>query len=1356
MKEIYAQNVIRHKPWKKAVCALLSFIIAFGAAVTMLFGNVFLSDYVDFGNLITANAAESDLRPVPVFYRHGELVGLYRVNYTDKTELQYKIGEEGEWTAYKVPFTIPAHKTTKVYARIGDDGKITYASFSNTKQAIGVYSEENTDFEFSYNNIDFGYTRIYNSADRDWFESIHSKVLVTNSRLEVTLPDSSKYPMIRKDADTYVDELNGYTLTKADNAYVFDDGRYKYYFAIKSLQSVAYLSAIEDYAGNKLNLNRTANTEEIAISDGAGRSFALSDFRVIDAPDGSGTDCYSQKEITDPNGNKIEYTTKYDRYMQVKDQAGVLLGKYEYKSPTDYTLTRSTDKTIAYYDNGRIKQITYDNGAWLKYTYDDDHMTYTTLTSSDETTKTVYNDAFLPVEYTDEYAAKTEYTYDDCYRVKTEKTDSETTTYTYDDKGNVLSYETGNAENDTYYTYDAKGNVIREKTGNTASYYTYDSNKNVLVSATLKEDYKGEMPQAYDAGLTDCFDTISYTYDENGRVTKEEDSTGSVCQYEYDESGNVLKETSTVTENDKTETTVTTYTYDEMGNVLTTQCDKENSSYIYDKAGRTLLSNDSGKCTRTIYDEYGRVVQEIAPEDYDSSKDGLPNENTYADANVGQRYEYDEQTGNLTSETNRLNVKTSYTYYSTGEKKLESFDIYEYNYLRHGEIESVKIAGSTTISYTYDDKYNLLSENYANGDKLRYEYDNNNNLVKQYYNEESEAFVTYSYNAENELTQKVNTDSGLKYVYGENNKVEVYRTSDNTLVQSYTETITESDEGKNIEEKTEIDRTWQDRYYSSVIKKNSIKHHADGQTITYEYSTDDNDMIISDKIGCLGDGYLTADYEYDDNDNIVKKSFNNGEFAESDYDSDGKIENIYYKNRREHFEYDSKNQLWYFDNGDGYCAEYIYDDRGNITNKISSDEEEMMFTYEEDSWNDMLISVNNDVISYDAVGNIVDYGNKTFSWTSGRLLDSIVDGENQYYYTYDENGIRTSKIINGVKTDYYTKDGVILAQSDGTNEMSFQYDMNGTPIGFVYNDIQFLYMTNQMGDVIGITAYNGTIIASYKYDAWGKTIAIEVDEEIQKWGDFESIAQANPIRYRGYYYDNETGYYYLQSRYYDPSICRFINADIPDIAKVSKDDINGMNIYIYCNNDPVNHVDPTGYWLKDAHYSWTLSWINYYRDRDYYIGFIGSYSIVIANNCRRLDIDYPSTYYAKHPWEKNSKRWQYFHFNGNPNGTDSRIKYSNDMLKNAIQSWKYNKTRALLYLGYGLHAIQDIEAHGQIGRGTNIPAHGVTADNENYVWVDKVHKDLRRKRKGDRSRKTDTKIATYNYLRRFCLAIWRK
>lgn len=455
------ESATKQRLWKKILCVILSLIIAFGTFVTMTFGNLFLSDYVDLQSLITAHAAT--ISPVPVFYRYGELVGLYRVNYTDKTKLQYKIGEDGEWTDYSVPFSIPAFKTTKVYARIGDDGKITYMNLSTTDEAIGVYTEENTDFEFSYNGIDFGYTRIYNSVDRNWFESIHSKVLATNSRLEVTLPDNTKYPMIRKDANTYVDELTGKTLTKTSGNYIFNDEDYKYYFAINSVQSVAYLSAIEDNNGNKLDLNRTTNSNEISISDASGRKFYVSDYYGIEAPDGSDVNYYSVKEITDPKGNKIEYTTKYDRYIQVKDQAGVILGKYEYKNELyDYTLVRSMDKIIDYYDNGRLKQITYDNGLWIKYTYDDANMLYTTLTSSDETTKTVYNDAFYPVEFTDEYGETTTYTYDEHYRVLTETCGTSSITYTYDANGNVISYVTGDTENDTYYTYDSNKRVVRE------------------------------------------------------------------------------------------------------------------------------------------------------------------------------------------------------------------------------------------------------------------------------------------------------------------------------------------------------------------------------------------------------------------------------------------------------------------------------------------------------------------------------------------------------------------------------------------------------------------------------------------------------------------------------------------------------------------------------------------------------------------------------------------------------------------------------------------------------------------------------------------------------------------------------
>ena len=1148
-------NLYKTKLWKRILSVILAVIIGFGTFVTMTFSNVLLSDYVDLKSMFTANAAT--LNPVPLYYRHGELIGLYRVNYSDKRKLQYKIGENGKWTNYSVPFAIPAHKTTKVYTRIGETGKIAYYNLSNTNKALGVYTESNTDFSFSYNGIDFGYTRIYNSADKNWFESIHSKVLVTDSRLEVTLPDGSKYPMIRKDSTTYVDELNGYTLTKTNNNYIFDDGTYKYYFAIKVLNSVAYLSAIEDNNGNKLNLNRTTNSNEISISDASGRKFSLSDYQAINAPDGSDVKYYSQKEITDPNGNKLKYTTKQDKYIEIKDQAGVILGKYEYtNNTTDFTLVKSNDNKIEYYSNGRLKQITYKNGSWIKYTYNDDSMNYTTLTSSGETTKTVYNDAFLPVEYTDESGTKTEYTYDNHYRVKTEKSGDETTTYTYDSKGNVISYVTSNEKNNTYYTYNSSGKVVREKSGNDYTYYTYDSKGNVTVLATLKKDFKGEIPKIYDSSLT-CFDTLSYTYDNKGRVAKEENSDGSSVSYEYDASGNVTKETNITVENDKTKTTVTTYTYDEMGNILNTQSESDNGSYIYDKAGRTLRVTQNGETTRTLYDDEGRTVQEIAPEDYDSSKDGLPSKNTYSDSNAGHRYVYNQATGNLDSETNRLDVTTTYKYNDVGAKIQEKFDIYEFNYIPHGELESVKVSGKTKVSYSYDDENKLLSESYANGDTVRYEYDDNGNLARQYHNDDTSPYVTYSYNTNNELTQKINSDTGLKYVYGENNSVSVYKISDNTLVQSYTEDVTEANEENGIEAKTDVTESHFGDTYSYTTKDNSISYQYGDNSLTFSAKSNDKSQTVSDSVKLNGTTAVESKYSYDENGNVLTKSYGKSTSIANTYDSKNRITSTAYAGKTTNYTYDSNGQL-VSANDDTYT----YDIRGNITSKTESGTT-ATFNYSNSSWKDELTAVNGTPLTYDESGNVLTYGNKKFTWNTGRNLESIVDGNNKYSYTYDENGIRTSKTVNGKTTYYNTKDGVILSQTDGTNTMYFQYDSNGTPLGFIWNGTQYFYMTNQMGDVISITDANGTIVGNYEYDAWGKVLTAD-----------SSIAQQNPLRYRGYYYDNETGYYYLQSRYYDSNICRFINAD--SAIYLNKDSLIGINLFSYCKNDPINMMDING------------------------------------------------------------------------------------------------------------------------------------------------------------------------------------
>ena len=140
--------------------------------------------------------------------------------------------------------------------------------------------------------------------------------------------------------------------------------------------------------------------------------------------------------------------------------------------------------------------------------------------------------------------------------------------------------------------------------------------------------------------------------------------------------------------------------------------------------------------------------------------------------------------------------------------------------------------------------------------------------------------------------------------------------------------------------------------------------------------------------------------------------------------------------------------------------------------------------------------------------------------------------------------------------------------------MYFQYDANNVPLGFIYNDTQYLYMTNLSGDVLGITEADGNFFAGYQYDEWGKLISIDTADEDGSTA-YREIAEANPLRYRGCYYDSETGYYYLQSRYYDPEICRFINADTYEY--IDNKEQFGYNLFAYCGNNPINFSDHTGH-----------------------------------------------------------------------------------------------------------------------------------------------------------------------------------
>ena len=232
------------------------------------------------------------------------------------------------------------------------------------------------------------------------------------------------------------------------------------------------------------------------------------------------------------------------------------------------------------------------------------------------------------------------------------------------------------------------------------------------------------------------------------------------------------------------------------------------------------------------------------------------------------------------------------------------------------------------------------------------------------------------------------------------------------------------------------------------------------------------------------------------------------------------------------------------------------------------------YGYGNADWQDQLTSYNGSAITYDAIGNpTIWYNGMQMTWQKGRQLTDLykTNTGSILSYTYDDSGLRTSKTMNGVKTEYYRSGSRLIGQKRGSNVMQFLYDANGL-YGFLYNGTPHYYVYNGQGDVVRLISASGATEAMYTYDAWGKPLSV-TDASGSAVSDASHIANVNPLRYRGYYYDVETGFYYLQSRYYDPEVGRFINAD--GLVSTGQG-VLGYNMYAYCGNNPVNRADPTG------------------------------------------------------------------------------------------------------------------------------------------------------------------------------------
>lgn len=262
------------------------------------------------------------------------------------------------------------------------------------------------------------------------------------------------------------------------------------------------------------------------------------------------------------------------------------------------------------------------------------------------------------------------------------------------------------------------------------------------------------------------------------------------------------------------------------------------------------------------------------------------------------------------------------------------------------------------------------------------------------------------------------------------------------------------------------------------------------------------------------------------------------------------------------YAYDSLNQLTSVTTSDNsFTASYSYDAGGNITSKTVNGVT-TPYGYTNSNWKDLLTSYNGQAINYDGMGNPTVSYNKQFMWTGRQMIladtaDGTVTG-----YSYNADGIRTQKDVRDIVTEYFLDGSTILAEKTGSNIIWYIYDSDGEILGFTYNDTPYYYLKNQQGDVYKVVDADGTIVASYTYDPWGKVLSAT-----------GSMANINPIRYRSYYYDTETELYYLNSRYYDPEIGRFINADT---YIATGQGLNGNNMFAYCGNNPVNNIDSSG------------------------------------------------------------------------------------------------------------------------------------------------------------------------------------
>ena len=444
---------------------------------------------------------------------------------------------------------------------------------------------------------------------------------------------------------------------------------------------------------------------------------------------------------------------------------------------------------------------------------------------------------------------------------------------------------------------------------------------------------------------------------------------------------------------------------------------------------------------------------------------------------------------------------------------------FNYTYDANGNILSV--SGDQTAVYEYDDLGQLITETIGTGDDqviIRYTYDNGGNLIKKVREYTTEA---------PELTPA----------------------SDNLLSDGGFETAS----------------SWRAVYKNSVSASTQTTNGRSGNCWMLDYYAGDPAKVYTTVNVTPGESYTLSGYIVGSaklyisaGDETVFSSIGGSSWQLCSVDMtipDG-ITTVQVGG---YLDCDDPSRL------DDLC--FALSAPSSATDTSGASNEETLYTYGDAEWGDLLTAYDGEAITYDGIGNPLSYRGWTMSWRGGRQLAGMTKGSDTLSFAYNESGLRTNKTVNGVAHSYVWQGSKLAADITDAYALYFHYDSSGEVIGFTRTangtDTEYFYVKNLQGDILKVITATGTEAATYTYDAWGKLLTSSGD-----------LADVNPLRYRGYYYDVETGLYYLQSRYYDPETCRFINPDA--FATTDADGVLSANMFAYCENNPIRNTDYVG------------------------------------------------------------------------------------------------------------------------------------------------------------------------------------